>query len=195
MYKWSKSTGKMSGIPSLNTDTTTNEFCIKMKDTDTICGRCYSWRMMTTFYKNCADRWKKNGDYLSYKIHDKDYLPKVDSVVARFNSHGELINKKHLVNLAKICYNQPLTTFTLFTKRKDIVQEVFKHIPIPTNMILVYSNATIDKVSKRVPKYFHKVFNVVSKDSDIVNCRGKCITCMKCYTTSDKTEQIIEKIK
>lgn len=195
MYNWSKSTGKMSGIPSLNTDTTTNEFCKKMSKTDTICGSCYSWRMMTTIRKNCQPRWKLNSDYLSAKVHDRDYLPKVDSIVARFNAHGELINREHLLNLINVCINQPLTTFTLFTKRKDIVQDVFKEIVIPSNMILVYSNSIVDKVMKRVPKYFHKVFNVVTKDSEIVNCRGKCITCMKCYTTTDTTEQIIEKIK
>ena len=195
MYNWSKSTGKMSGIPSLNTDTTTNEFCKKMSKTDTICGSCYSWRMMTTIRKNCQPRWKLNSDYLSAKVHDTDYLPKVDSIVARFKSHGELINKTHLLNLITICENQPLTTFTLFTNRRDLVQSVFKNRDIPNNMVLVYSNPKVDKPMDSVPLQFHKVFNVVTYDSNIVNCRGKCITCMKCYDTKDRTEQIIEKIK
>ena len=30
MYHWSKMSGKLIGIPALNTDTTSNKYCIKM---------------------------------------------------------------------------------------------------------------------------------------------------------------------
>ena len=34
-----------------------------------------------------------------------------------------------------------------------------------------------------------------SKKNDYVNCEGKCIDCLKCYDTQDKSKQIIEVIK
>ena len=54
MYHWSKMSGKLIGIPALNTDTTSNKYCIKMSKTDTICGSCYSWNMLKTFRKNAV---------------------------------------------------------------------------------------------------------------------------------------------
>ena len=72
-YKWSKMSGKLEGIPALNTDTTSNKFCQAMsKRKDTICSVCYSWSMLKTFRKNAVPRFKSNSDYLSYKIHDYD---------------------------------------------------------------------------------------------------------------------------
>ena len=196
MYKWSKSTGKMKGIPSLNTDTTTNPFCIKMSKTDSICGSCYSMKMLQGIYKkNCVPAFQRNGEYLSKKIHDYEYLPKVDATTARFSSHGELINENHLINLLRIAMNQPYTTFTLFTKRKDLVNKVMRTHKKPKNMIFIFSNAKVDKIMNDVPKYFDKVFNVVTKEQEEVNCRGACITCLKCYRTQDNTQQIVEVIK
>lgn len=196
MYKWSKSSGKMKGIPSLNTDTTTNPFCQKMSKTDSICGSCYSMKMLTTIYKkNCVPAFQRNGEYLSSKVHEPEYLPKVDATTARFSSHGELINENHLINCLRIAENQPYTTFTLFTKRKDLVNKVMRTHKKPENMIFIFSNAKIDKVMTSVPQYFDKVFNVVTEEREEVNCRGACITCLKCYRTQDTTKQITEVIK
>ena len=46
-----------------------------------------------------------------------------------------------------------------------------------------------------VPRHFDKVFNNVSSRTDNVNCSGKCIDCMMCYTINNKTTQIIEEMK
>jgi uncharacterized protein YlzI (FlbEa/FlbD family) len=195
MYHWSKMSGKLEGIPALNTDTTSNEFCKKMKNTESICKICYSWSMLQTFRKNAVPSFKRNSDFLSEEIHNPKYLLPVSSIVARFNGHGELINKEHFINIINICRNQPNTTFTLWTKRKDIVNKVCKTEKLPKNLIMVYSNKIVDTIMKKVPKHFHKVFNNVSNESSKINCRGKCIDCMKCYTIGNKTEQIIERIK
>ena len=195
MYHWSKMSGKLEGIPALNTDTTSNEFCKKMKNTETICKICYSWSMLQTFRKSAVPSFKRNSDFLSEEIHNPKYLLPVSSIVARFNGHGELINKEHFINIINICRNQPNTTFTLWTKRKDIVNKVCKTEKLPKNLIMVYSNKIVDTIMKKVPKHFHKVFNNISNESNKINCRGKCIDCMKCYTIGNKTEQIIERIK
>lgn len=36
--------GKMTGIQSINTSTTSNEFCTKMRKTDAVCKKCYAAR-------------------------------------------------------------------------------------------------------------------------------------------------------
>ena len=194
-YKWSTMSGKLKGIPALNTDTTSNKYCqVMSKREDTICFQCYSYEMLQTFRKNCVPRFKKNSEYLSYKIHAPEYLPKVASNIARFNGHGELVNKKHLENLFRICENQPKTTFTLWTKKKEWVISALNKRPKPKNLILVYSNKYIDTVVD-LPKYFDKTFNNVSFDSDKINCHRKCVECMMCYDLTDKTTIIVEKVK
>ena len=195
---WSVGSGKMLGIPSLNTDTTSNKFCQGMYNSNKeilICRECYSMSMLTTFRKNCKPKFLNNSKYLSSKIHSREYLPICPSNVGRFHSHGELINSNHLYNLINICLNQPMTTFTLWTKRKNIVTRVLKNVDKPKNLILVYSNPYVDKLDVELPKYFDKVFNNVSEDSSNVNCSKKCIECMMCYTIGNPTTQIIEVIK
>ena len=194
---WSVGSGKMLGIPSLNTDTTSNKFCQGMYNSkqDIICNECYSMNMLTTFRKNCKPKFLNNSKYLSTKIHPREYLPICPSNVGRFHSHGELINSIHLENIMNICLNQPMTTFTLWTKRANIVSRVLKNRGKPKNLILIYSNKYIDRLDIKLPKHFDKVFNNVSSWTSDVNCEGKCLDCMKCYTLVETTEQIIEEIK
>ena len=195
---WSVGSGKMLGIPSLNTDTTTNEFCKSMynsKVENLICRSCYSMSMLKTFRKNCTPKFSRNSKYLSEKVQDRKTLPICPSMIGRFSSHGELINQDHLENLINICLNQPMTTFTLWTKRKDIVNRVLTYRQKPKNLILVYSNPIIDKLDVKLPKHFDKVFNNVSAKTNDVNCDSKCLDCMKCYTLGETTTQITEVIK
>ena len=192
---WSKGSGKMEGIPSLNDDTVSNPFCQKMSKTDSICGSCYSMNMLKTFRKKCRPKFKFVGTYLSEKVREPHELPICPAHHGRFHSHGELRNETHFINFIGICNNQPNTTFTLWTKRKDIVNSVLTHKTKPKNLILIFSNSKVDSVTKRLPRHFNKVFNVVSKKQENINCSGKCSNCMMCYTVGDKTEQIIEQIK
>ena len=194
---WSVGSGKMLGIPSLNTATTTNKFCQGMYNSkqDIICKECYSMSMLNTFRKNCKPKFQNNSEYLSSKIHPREYLPICPSNVGRFHSHGELINSIHLENILNICLNQPMTTFTLWTKRSNIVNRVLKNRDKTKNLILIYSNKYVDKLDIKLPKHFDKVFNNVSKHTSDVNCNKKCLECMMCYTLGNKTTQIIEVIK
>ena len=195
---WSVGSGKMLGIPSLNTDTTTNDFCQGMYNStkeNIICKECYSMSMLQTFRKNCRPKFTNNSKFLSEKIHSREYLPPCPSTTGRFHSHGELINSIHLENILNICLNQPMTTFTLWTKRKNIVSRVLKDRDKPKNLILIYSNPYVDTVIEDVPKHFDKTFNNVSIEQDIINCSGKCLDCMMCYTVGNKVKNIIERVK
>ena len=193
---WSKMTGKMDGIPALNTDTTTNKFCIaKSKDANSICSKCYSWNMLKTFRKNAVPRFQLNSKLLSERVLGFNELPRPNSNTARFNAHGELINTNHVQNLVNYALFYPQVTFTLWSKKKALIQSFFNKHKKPDNLILIYSNEIVGSVYKSVPKHFDKVFNVVNSDLQSVNCDGKCIDCMMCYTRGNETEQIIEKIK
>jgi len=206
IVKVSKMSGKLSGIPAINTNTVTNEFCIKMKDTDSICGSCYSHRMLNTYRKNCQPAFQHNSDLLSKSILIEDFLPVINSAFFRFNGHGELINMTHLINLVNICIKNPHTSFALWTKRKSLINNLirFGHRfsngsdKLPDNLILIYSNPKIDCVMTEPPKHFHKVFNNVSKPvyKSVENCTGqKCIECLACYKKDSGTDVIVEKVK
>ena len=156
---WSVGSGKMIGIPSLNTDTPSNKFCQSMYNStkeNIICKECYSMSMLTTFRKNCRPKFINNSKFLSERIHPREYLPPCPSTTGRFHSHGELINSIHLENILNICLNQPITTFTLWTKRKNIVSRVLKNRAKPKNLILVYSNKYVDKLDVKLPKHFDR---------------------------------------
>ena len=193
---WSVMSGKMEGIPALNTDTTTNKFCIaKSKDENSICSKCYSWNMLKTFRKNAVPRFKMNSDILSSRVLEMNELVRPKGNNVRFNAHGELINTYHVQNIVNYALFYPQVTFTLWTKKKALIQSFFNKHKKPDNLILIYSNEIVGTVYKSVPKYFDKVFNVVSHGNHVINCDAKCIDCMKCYNVNDTTEQIIEKIK
>ena len=196
LLKWSKMSGKLHGLPALNTDTTSNKFCIsRSKDKTSICSPCYSWSMLRTFRKNAVPRFRENSRIISENVLNNNELPHPMSTVARFNGHGEIINRNHVQNVVNYALFYPKVTFTLWTKKRGLIQAFFNKHKKPQNLLLIFSNDKVDCIYKKVPKYFDKVFNVVSKDSGYVNCRGKCIECLKCYDTKDKSEQIIEVIK
>ena len=47
----SKMSGKLAGIPAINTNTATNAYCVKQYKSggaDNICTMCYSQRMLST---------------------------------------------------------------------------------------------------------------------------------------------------
>ena len=192
MIKQSVMSGKLKGIPAYNTNTKSNEFCMRQKDTDTICGQCYSHKMLDTYRKSCIPAWQHNSDEFSNWI-DWDDLPIVNAAFVRLNGHGELINETHFVNIIRLARKNPYTTFALWTKRASITR---KRSDVPDNLILVFSNPKVDRVIG-VPRGFHKVFNNVSKGSTAPqNCTGrKCIECLACYRKDSGTDVIVEMVK
>lgn len=113
---------------------------------------------------------------------------------------NNLEDNPNLSNYVAICKANKWTTFSLWTKRKDIIERFFSKHPKPKNLILIYSNPTINKPITKIFSYFDKIFNNVSEDKyiDKQNCTGQqCITCLRCYKHSKKdTSNIIyEKVK
>lgn len=199
MLKISKMTGKLKHIPAINTNTLSNVFCKDRRETDTVCQHCYSFNMLETFRKSCVDPWEVNSKLLSEGELSKHSLPVVNSAVFRFHGHGELINDTHLINLMNICETNPLTTFSLWTKRPKIVNKVLKSRPKPESLILIYSNPSLSKVLDKVPTNFDKVFNVTKNHtptSDYTDCTGvSCMKCLACYQKGNGRDIIVEALK
>lgn len=185
--------GKMQFIPSINTNTMSNDYCINKC---TFGGKCYSQKQIKRWKSN-GIAWQENSDKLSGSIIDYDLLPKFfNTKVVRFHSHGELINNNHLINYINICNKNDDVTFTLWSKQYKLIKECFKTNKKPDNLILIFSNSKFNAPLEKVPAYFDKTFNVIDKKSKIrANCSGKCKDCMICYTLGSKEKQIIEVLK
>jgi hypothetical protein len=187
--------GKIAGITAINTSSLDNAFCQAIsKKPGTICGKCYSNRNLSSFRKNCRTSYKTNGEILSSGLLEDWQIPRFSpDEIVRYDGYGELINAIHFLNYCLISAASPKVRFTLWTKRKSLVQRNISHKP--SNLILIYSNSYIDKDCK-LPAGFNKTFNVkTGKSSARINCSGKCIKCMKCYNPTDQTTVINQRIK
>ena len=187
--KISVMTGKLVEIPAINTNTLTNKFCQDMHTSSPkcICWDCYSYAMLEGSRKNCQPAWQKNSDILSGGLLGYP-LPQFNSLYVRFDGHGELINETHFINYLLITEHNPKTTFSLFTKRSKLVKKVLDTRKKPQNLILVYSNPLVDRITDKIPYYFDKVFNTTTEKSTRDNCTGrKCIECLACYTHGTNT--------
>ena len=201
--KVSTMTGKMQHIPAINTNTLTNPFCIKMHDSNNpgcICVHCYSHEQLSGYRKNCAPVWERNSALLSGSVISDEQIPVINSHSFRFHGHGELLNSTHYFNFCRIARKNPKCTFALWTKKLEIIKRALYSLnpaaQRPKNLILVYSNPTIDKVMKRPPVGFDKVFNNTSSLTEADNCSGrKCINCLQCYRLDSGVDVIIEKVK
>lgn len=195
--KISNMTGKLSDIQAINTNTLTNDFCSKMRESDSVCKVCYSASMLQGHRKNCADVWQRNSDTLSRAIPIEN-LPVINAHSFRFHGHGELINYQHLVNFMNIAIKNPFTTFALWTKRKNFISKWIKDNGKRDNVIFIYSNPKTDKKITKIPDGFDKVFNSVYDDTisdGETLCTGiRCMDCMACYRHNDKNI-IVEKVK
>ena len=205
MIHISKMTGKLEGFQAISTNTVSNEYCqkqYKKQDAKNICTFCYSHNMLNTFRKNMQASLQRNTDLLNSKVLHPDALPVINSAFFRFNAHGELaLDKKqgtiNLENYVNIAIKNPHCTFSLWTKRFDIIKPYFDNHEKPKNLILIYSSPLTNHIMTKVPKHFDKTFNTVV-ETDFVekqNCTGqKCKDCLLCYK-KDTTSIIVEKVK
>lgn len=226
-YHESNLLGKLEKFKAIGNNTSKNKFCYdryiiakkkneKANKIIDICGVCYSQESLSGFRKNTQKALDKNEIFAEKLLNEND-LKQIFILQSfyRFDHHGELLtelcnNKGEIVkkfpkfnmieNYCRIAEYNPHCNFSLWTKRKDIISKFFKNRIKPKNLILIYSNLTVDKVVYKIPKYFDKVFNNVNGDylKEQQNCTGqKCINCLKCYKHSNKQENniIIEKTK
>ena len=201
----SKLEGKLEGFRAISSNTVTNSFCIKQNKVtleNWICSICYSHSSLNGFRKNAQPALQRNSDILSKSIIPMEYLPLLMDAFIRFNAHGELDLDKtkatiNLENYVNIAIKNPHCTFSLWSKRFDIIKPFFDKHEKPKNLILIYSTPLTNHILNKVPKYFDKTFNTVKGDlhKNQQNCTGqKCKDCLLCYK-KDTTTIIVEKVK
>jgi hypothetical protein len=148
--------GKLEGLRAISTNTTTNDYCIKQyekKDPKNICTFCYSQEMLRTYRKNMANALQRNSDIIASKVLHEDGLPIILDAFFRFNAHGELINEINLINYINIALKNPHCTFSLWSKKFDIISKYFKDHDKPKNLILIYSNPKINHILEHYDDY------------------------------------------
>ena len=219
----SKMTGKLIELDAISDNTVTNGFCYdrfmkaKAKNEKAgkvvdICGVCYSHTMLGSYRKNMQPALSRN-EHLAERLLEQDQIPTYLVAYKRLDAHGELrtetidpasgkvikrYNKfTHIENFCRIAEHNPHCTFTLWTKRTDIIKPFFDSRDKPKNLIIIYSNPKVGTILSKPPKHFDKTFNNVLEDEyvDEQNCTGqKCKDCLLCYRHGT-TDTIVEKVK
>jgi len=168
--------GKLAGIVSINTSPTSNQFCINLAKNDkTICSHCYA-RRLVGFRRSLAAKLEMNTRLLTEA--PLETVPKNLPRYVRLHSFGELINDQHMENFIEIALANPQTTFSLLTKRPEIVARYIDVMPY--NIVLTYSSPWLDApASAQIPSNFDHSYSVFSVGEP---CGTECLKCLKCYT-------------
>lgn len=197
-----KHNGKMRGIQSLSTSVLENKQCMKNAKIDgSICQKCFAIRQLNCFKKNFPDALKHNTQVLTSKIIPFEFLPQVNCMYFRFEAFGDLNNDIQFINYVNICNKNKHTTFALWTKNPQIIDDVFNNqgYKKPKNLIIIISSLFINRqYNFEVLPYSNrfwfvdKIFTVYDKkyilENNInINCGSKsCINCLKCYTKNNE---------
>ena len=196
-----KAVGPDGLIRSINTNPLSNPFCMHNSQITTpwnVCGHCYSIKMCRQSRQNCVGAWERNSIALSMMaLKPEDFQPpRPEEDVIRINSHGELINRQHLLNTYEFANAYPNVLVVLWTKRANLLLGT---IQPPENYRIIYSNPSLDHVRHRPPietGIINGIFNVVTNHNDPeINCIGKCRACMRCYQWDEMPGVIIEGMK
>ena len=210
--------GKMHDIPAITESCLCNPFCAQMaKDAGNVCSMCYA-RSGLGFEIAAALRYERNTELLSQSEIPDYYLPRFYSDVARFETHGDWVNLTSALNEIKIAKFNPMTQFTVWTKRIDLLRELAgKGVKQPSNFHVKVSSPVMNQclpqtLKKELADKGWKVsyFTVMSLDSllsqygleflqahgeEVVTCGGRdCRNCMRCYGLHEK-EDIVELLK
>ena len=94
--------GKMNGIPTITTSMLCNPICEqRAKDETSVCAHCYAKRGLA-IYPAARNRYAENTKILSSHDLEVYELPVLNSSIARFESHGDLVNVTHAKNYIRI---------------------------------------------------------------------------------------------
>ena len=154
--------------------------------------------MQTIRFKTKPRSWS------GYTPKPNNKLKYLNANFVRFHSHGEIENDNSFINCVTIAKNNPNTTYTLWTKRAEIVDRVKAQLKaedkeFPSNLQLIYSNPVVGVPMSKPPRNFHGVFNVFPKSADKIksniNCEGRCIECRVCYSDKLHDVKVINEIQ
>jgi hypothetical protein len=190
--------GKMEFMQSLSTSVLLNKRCQKYcKIEGSICGKCFAREMMDRYSKNMPDAMAHNTKILTSNILKKKDLPQVNVRYFRFEAFGDLNNDIQFINYINICNANKKTTFALWTKNPDIIDDVLNNqgYKKPKNLIIIVSSLFLNLRFKleNMPYsnrywFIDGIFTVYTakyayENKIDINCLDKkCIECLNCYT-------------
>ena len=157
--------GKMEGIPTITTSMMCNPICAKRAaDKASVCAHCYAQRGLKT-YPAARKRYEENTDILSSHDLETWEIPVLNSRIARFESHGDLVNVTHAKNYIRIAKANPWCSIAIWTKNASFLDKAIKELGKPDNLICVYSSDHLNRVSDDYRNYnwVDKVFTVYDK--------------------------------
>lgn len=189
-----KMTGKMEGFSALSTSAAINPNCAKLaKNPNCICSKCYAQKAIAR-YTNLAVKLALNAIILSNCQLAPEDIPRLNCEFFRFESHGDLLNITHLLNLFVICSVNSHVKFTLWTKHITIFYLLDSFDMIPENLQIGYSipklnpteteiNTAIKKhaIEHRIISFVFAVYDWEHAQNTTINCQKKCNACLKCY--------------
>lgn len=197
-----KLTGKMKGIRAISTTSVCNSYCKSMqKCSDAVCSRCYT-KKGSAINPNPLIRGLMNSYHLNSRVLTYDELKalRIWDDVFRLEATGELINENHLINYIKLCKTFKRTQFVLWSKRIELIEEVFKHYEKPKNLRIIQSSPLLNTIGYK-SEYADKIFTVYDKETAknlgiYINCGYQdCRDCMACYDKHNNQEEINELLK
>ena len=125
----------MEGINSISTSCMLNPYCQSRQLIDgAVCQKCYSMKYLSHRH-SLREKVAINTELLSEQLLEDSEIPCINAHTFRLESFGELVNEIHLKNYIKICKLNPRTTFGLWTKNLIILDNVFKEVSKPDNLI------------------------------------------------------------
>lgn len=197
-------TGKMSGINSLSTSVLDNPICqARRKVKGSVCEKCFAAATLRR-YSDTQRYLHENFLKMNNGIIENNDLPRlVNDRIFRFESFGDSATVNHVINTFNICYKNPETTFSIWTKNPEFINQVIRMgYKKPENLIIVLSSEFLNRpATNRVYKFVDIVFTVYTAEFAIenninINCGGrKCIDCLRCYTKHNGLIYINEMLK
>ena len=200
--------GKVSGIFAVNTPCTYNEFCLMMQQiVGSVCEECFG-KTQLAYKQTLEDHLIENWEILTKEILPLDELPIFPLQYGRIEMVGELGNMIHAINYYNIVRENPRTNFAWWSKRLDIMDELFSTREKPINLRFIASSPMLNTpINVGDRKYVDHVFTVYTFDYAVehnihINCGSrKCVmaskrnpACKNCYENNGHNEFYVNEI-
>ena len=141
-------TGKLAGIPSINTSVLDNPICARRaQDPESVCAKCYAARLLA-YRTTTNDALRRNSAALRARLLTDAEAQAVPVHAARFvriESFGDVANVTQARNYIRIIRTHPAQHFGAWTKNPGVWWAAIQYEGgKPENMTLVYSSPKLN---------------------------------------------------
>lgn len=216
-----KESGKIEGIPSIDGNAATTEFCLAMRnlavkypELNLVCGKCYAMSKTQLSRDIVQITHARNAMILSEVDFPEDELALVPipatvyNPFCRVDEDGDMRNKTHALNILKLAKTHAMINFGFWYKNRHAVYAAIDEYGKPGNVELIFSvpnvSKDIDRIKASAGKYDDKVFAVFNTLEEVnlaiekgfVRCNGiKCLNCgFHCYRKQESKVTFIAEL-